>query len=190
MQRHGIANAPAAQGVLWTGDLLRQRARQTSVEWVAIVDRETGAQVGPAVSGGSDEVSIESLLPLMQSGRRYVALHTHRSIAAFSDLDATVLCTHSAIRAIAVGHNRTWYFLSKRPGIPLPSPEVVVALVRAAVVQARTPYLPKVAARRLSRAEAKRRILHEVWRFLAPRLGLDYDRVQETTQGRDDDVRA
>jgi len=171
------ATDTAADQLLLTAQRLRALAQRSGVEHAAATDLDSGYAAGP-IAGTADDVDVDVLLDQPRPDRRYILVHTHRSNAGFSDLDASVLVANRAVHAIGVvGHDGTWYLLAKGERFTPVDPAVVARLVRAVVVAARRPYLPRVASGSISPDVAKRRILHDTWRFLAPRLGLEYDRV-------------
>src|SRR5205823_2734104 len=87
LERHGLT-AEAATRTRAVGSVLRDAMHRTRREWAALLDVETGEQLGNQVDGEVDAVSIEGLLRQCRPGRRYVALHTHPQNLPFSLQDA------------------------------------------------------------------------------------------------------
>jgi hypothetical protein len=114
----------------------------------------------------------------MLPGRRYVAIHTHHQSTAFSDRDVELLLCNAQIHTIiAIGHDRTWHVLSKQPDVAVASPTTAAAAF-AAALRLLSPHFLRLAMQGVvTREEALRRMLHQVWQAIAAPLGLRYDRV-------------
>lgn len=160
------------------GEQLRRRTVKERREVAAVLDAETGARVGPIVGGTRAEVDIRPQLRAMQSGRRYLHLHTHPGSPSFTDTDAVAFVRYSFLVMAAVGTDRTWYVLSRLVGGTVPS-TLAVAEAYAAEIYARAPrYRALWRGGTMTAQAAYRSLTHEVWTSVAPQLGLRYDRVE------------
>jgi hypothetical protein len=154
-------------------------AVRTGAEHAAAFDADTALPVGPLRVGNAAEVDVTDQLSMMRRDGRYVMLHTHRASTAFSDRDVEVLLENPAVRVIgALGHDGTWHLLSKRIDGAVASRAAGATAFAAAMRQLAPHYLAVVRSGRMAREAALRHLLHEVWRVIAPPLGLRYDRVR------------
>src|SRR5207249_1069260 len=161
--------------LLDVGDTLRAGAIELEVEHAASFDIDTAETAGPLSTGRAAEVDIREQTAALQPHRHYVSVHTHRTSAAFSDLDVDVLLRNSPLSTIVVvGHDGTWYVLSKRRGARVARPETGVAAFRTAFATLSVDYLARVQAGQLTSEEAFRDALHRIWQVIAPPLGLRY----------------
>ncbi|MGH2368874.1 MAG: hypothetical protein ACRDI2_11810 [Chloroflexota bacterium] len=155
------------------------RTRQSDREFAATYDMMTGAPVGNVVSGGAVDVDISDHIRAMAPGRRYVALHTHRTSTSFSDADALLLVANRAIRTIAVvGADGTWYLLSKVRGAGVAGANRLVQAFTSAAIALSRRYLALAQSGAVTPEEALRQFSHEIWQHIAPPLHLRYDRVR------------
>ncbi|MGH2353959.1 MAG: hypothetical protein ACRDJN_20330, partial [Chloroflexota bacterium] len=176
LQAHGIPES-TARLLAPVGEALRNEAVRLQVEHAASFDIDSGAPAGPLRVGRSTEVDITDQLAAMRPDRCYVSIHTHRTSAAFSDLDLDLLLKNALIRTVAaVGHDGTWHLLSKRPDALPADPEVGVRALHTVLARLSPNYLAEVRSGRLTRVQALRRVLHTTWRIVAAPLGLRYDR--------------
>jgi hypothetical protein len=176
LQKHGVPEN-TAQLVVPAGEALRREAARLGAERAASFDIETGQAVGPGLTGRGAEVDIGPQIRSMRADRAYVSIHTHAMSASFSDRDADVLLSNHAIRNIvAVGADGTWHALSKQPGIQHADAAKAVAAFGLAFAALAPDYLALARSGAVSREEALRRLVDAIWRYLAPRLGLRYDR--------------
>jgi hypothetical protein len=81
---------------------------------------------------------------------------------------------------IVVGADGTWYVLSRLPGHRQADITTMNEAFGAALVAFHTRARAAQAARHLSDGETLCLLLDNVWRALAPRVGLRYDRVRES----------
>lgn len=175
---------PVAEAVIRLAVQLRGRSgrgpKRQRREFAAMVDAQTGEQVGPICSGAPDEVDATPLFAAAQ-GRQVVSIHTHPGSSAFSPRDAQVFFSEPAIRVLIVmGVDGTLYVLSADPAtskdralaFTIEERYERVALELADVYRAlrRQGYL--------TRAEAWREQTHETWVRLSRELGLRYDRTR------------
>ena len=113
LRTHGLSGAAAAS--LWTiGRGLVRDTRRRDREHSAMVDMESGSEVGPRMSGEAHQVDILAQLVAARPGREYCHLHTHPSNGAFSAADARVQLSNLQLRTIvAVGIDGRWHIMSQ-----------------------------------------------------------------------------
>jgi len=181
LRAHGAA--AATEHIIRTGDVLRVLTRETSDEYLATFDVESGQAVGETVRGEGGEVDARSHLRALRPDRRYVSVHTHTRSTSFSVGDAIILTRTPALVAIAVvGVDGTWYLLSKQSAVG-EADHLDVALAFTAALRALQPqFRDLLAAGAVSALQADRELLHTLWKVIAPPLGLRYDR---TVNGHD-----
>lgn len=175
---HGLT--PNGARTLWrVGAELRARTIQTRREYGAFVDAEAGSRFGDVVEGIGDRLEAGPVLRAMLPGRRYAFVHTHPEGISFSATDAAVLVAHApALRAVAaIGGPGMWYVLSIDPQRKPPAPTNVLPAFDRERHALAPLYQHRAQAGGLTRREARREHIHEVWERLAPALGLRYDRV-------------
>lgn len=148
---------------------MRRDTRRRGVEFAAMVDAETGAEIGRVLSGTPDGGDIRPHLALMQPGRRYVQMHTHPGNTAPSHIDVLLLLTQEQVQTVAVvGVDGSWYALSRgSSGRVASAHDAAERLVRT---------LHRLAAAEPSAPLRDRS--HRAWLEIAQDLGLRYDRVQ------------
>ena len=158
---------------------LRDLTLRDKRERGSLLDLETGAEVGEAVSGTRERIDARPLLQKMQAGRRYAFIHTHPDGRSFSESDVTGLVAHRPLLSavVAVGSQGTWYAISVEPGGRSPSPADIAAVFRNESDALAPRYTDLVQTGVLTRRDAQRQFTHDVWERIAPSLGLRYDRV-------------
>jgi hypothetical protein len=183
LREHGASPAAAVRASEMA-DQLERRTRGSGRECCALLDLTTGAQVGPIVDGTQDRVPrdrLDSQLRAMQAGRRYLQLHTHPRSAAFSSHDGVLLTTWPEIHGLVVrGADGTTYLLSKT--------DAILSTERAEDVaqhwmreRDRLNVRFYLLRRRFGDDRAAWKLVaDEIWRRIAPELGLRYDRVEST----------
>jgi proteasome lid subunit RPN8/RPN11 len=178
LERHTQSPAAAAP-VRAAGVRLRDETLRDKVERGALLDVETGEQVGEVVVGTAEAVEAGPLLRLMRPGRRYVFVHSHPDGRSFSQADVAGLVAHWPLlcAVVAIGAQGTWYVVSVAPGLEAPPPADVGAAFRQEREALAPTYQELVQRGALPRREAQRQLTHEVWERIAPGLGLRYDRV-------------
>ena len=178
LERHG--HSPIAAGsARAVGVRLRDLTLRDKRERGSLLDVETGAEVGEALSGTMERIDARALLQKMQTGRRHAFIHTHPDGRSFSESDVTGLVAHWPLPSavVAVGSQGTWYAISVEPGGRSPSPADVAAVFRKESDALAARYADFVQTGALTRRAAQRQFTHEVWERIAPSLGLRYDRV-------------
>jgi hypothetical protein len=178
LRSHGLTPS-AARGVAHVGEALHGQMGTADVEVAALLDAATGAQIGDVLIGQADQVRLQPHLAALRSGGRYVHVHTHPASGSFSDFDLTLLLGHPPIRCIvALGRDRTWYFLSKRRGQPTADPEDAYEEWGVQFTQVYARYDALVRSGALTETEALRAMTHAILSTLAPPLQLRYDRLE------------
>ena len=82
-----------------------------------MVDADSGARIGPILSGQAHQIDILAQLNARRPGREYGHIHTHLSNGAFSAADARVLLSNRELRAVvAVGLDGRWHIMSRTIG--------------------------------------------------------------------------
>jgi len=167
LRAHGLSALAAAS--LWRiARVLLLNSRRRGREYSAMVDAESGVQVGPTLSGQAHQVDIRTHIAARRPGREYGHLHTHPSSGAFSDGDVRVLLSNSELRAIvAVGLDGRWYLMSR-------SREMSPADLWEASDQFATYFRRMLNDATMPMTE----IPHAVWSSIANDLGLRYDRIE------------
>ena len=178
LERH-TQSPPAPAAVRATGVRLRDETLRDKVERGALLDAESGEQVGAVVVGTAEGVEAGPLLRLMRPGRRYVFVHSHPDGRSFSQADVAGLVAHWSLlcAVVAIGAQGRWYVISVAPGREAPPPADVGAAFRQERETLAPTYQALVQRGALTRREAQRQLTHEVWERIAPGLGLRYDRV-------------
>ena len=178
LQQHG-ASRTAAEAVKTLGDELRARTFERTIEFAAMIDAVSGMPVGVIESGSENQVEITSHIRAMMPGHRYIQLHTHLLGSSFSDADGALLVAVRELQMLVVTDvDEVWYVLSKSPrGTVAAEFDVFDAYHREALAL-RPRYLDLIDSGIMSRDDARRDLSHQVWRRIAPRLGLGYDRVE------------
>jgi hypothetical protein len=171
LRRHGLSTQAAAS--LWTiARVLARDSRRRGREYSAMVDAESGVQVGPTLSGQAHQIDIRPQLLACQAGRDYGHLHTHPSSGGFSDADVRVLLSNRALRTVVViALDGRWYAMSRSGEIGTADPWT--ANDRFAIHFRRLVDDPTMPV-----AE----IPHVVWSSIAVSLGLRYDRIEGRTR--------
>lgn len=167
LRRHGLSGHAAAS--LWTiARGLTRDTRRRGREYSAMVDAESGIEVGPRLSGEAHQVDVLPQLLAARPGREYRHLHTHPSNGAFSPADSRVLLSNRQLRVIvAVGMDGRWHMMSRASdGEPVDawtaSDRFILAVRRLLDDDA----VPIVDA------------THIAWSTLSDGLGLRYSRVE------------
>jgi hypothetical protein len=150
------------------------------LEYAALIDADTGTQLGSAVSGKADEVDIGPLTRRRAPDTRYVCVHTHPANLPFSLEDIAVMLEERYLCMVtAVGRDGSWYIMSVEPG---KTPANVATLrdtfreiADATIEKYQVPPFPTERA-------ARRAHMHEIWQRAAPALGLRHDRVEGRPQ--------
>jgi hypothetical protein len=178
LERHGLtavaADSVRAHGLRLREEMLRQRQEQG-----AMIDAETGEQLGGDVPGTSDRVEMGPLLRLMEPGRRYAVVHTHPSSLSLSPHDAALVLRFRSVCVISsVGKDGGWCVLSADPARTVPTLEEMAAAYRETYQATLGTYIELVQAGTLTRGEAQRAQSHDIWVRAAPPLGLRYDRLE------------
>lgn len=172
----GGYSAGVARAVVRVGGALRSRSRTTGREYAAVVDTDTGAQWGAIVSGQYDTVVIRDLLRGMPPGQPLLALHTHPFNTSLSLRDVGVLVASPNLRSVAaVGEDGHWFVMTKREDSPHADELDLRLLFDRARTELEPAYTAFVVTGRYTLDQANRRLLHAIWRLLAPHLGLRYD---------------
>ena len=96
---HGLMNA-AAQACRALGVQLREETLRRRGELGALVDAETGAQLGHVVAGTNDRLELGPILRAMAPGQRYACVHTHPADTSFSPDDVGLLLRFPAISVV------------------------------------------------------------------------------------------
>lgn len=184
IERHALSRA-AADTLVRVGVELQARSRAGGVEIAALVDADAGDVLGALIEGAVEGVDITTHLQLMQSGRRYVQVHTHLSqpTRAFSLDDALLLATYDDLVAMVVGVDAAWYVLSKDPGADPPLPRRLVQAWQVAALELLPVYRGRVGRGELSREEAEAALRDTVWQTVAAGHGLRYDRFSRLRGG-------
>lgn len=178
--RHPEISNDAAQMIRKVGEAIRQDTAREGVEFAAMVDVESGAELGARLRGVEDGVIIAPHLEAMVPGRRYVQIHTHPASSAFSPQDAAILVQRNGVAAIhVVGEDGTRYLLSKRANGELPSIVKLTNTYTDEVYRLMDKYRPRVQPGELDQKMAWKEHTHEVWTRIAGRLNLIYERWGE-----------
>lgn len=176
LREHGVGEE-AARAVEHLGAELRVHARERDAEFAAMVDAETGAQVGEILSGGRSEVRIGPHLDAVVAGRQYVHLHTHPGSSSFSSTDATVFAQTTGLQVMAVvGADGTWYVLSRRAGAAPLHVQTLAVAYRSAIAALASRFQSLVRSGAMTPQAAWREHSHQAWQQVAGRLALHYDR--------------
>jgi len=177
LRRHGLSEATAL-AVVRLGEELRARMVHQDIEYAAMIDMHSGAQLGPILSGEAHRVDLRPQLESMQMRRSYIQIHTHPGGLTFSPSDGEITAAHEGIQAmVAVGTNGIWYILSKAPNfVPLPPRQVAGSFTIE--WQAQRPRYQIAIINGELPASALNELPHQVWQTMAPLLGLRYDRVR------------
>lgn len=181
--RHRLPQA-AAPAVARLAERLRALSERDSVEYAAMLDAGSGAEVGPILRGGPTHVSIGEHLHALELGRSYVQLHTHLTSPTWSLWleDGVLFAAHPPIRAmVVVGVDGTRYVLSRGSDSAAIPPELMDRAWRQEAVRLLPSFRPRVATGRLSKGEAEATLRDQIWRSVATRFGLRYDRVEPRT---------
>jgi len=182
--RHGIDIAVARE-VEAVGADLRSRTRKNAVEYAAMIDMDTGAAIGEILQGQRRTIKVGPHLKLLQTGHRYIQIHSHPGDAPFSFDDVRLLLERPAIRvSIVVGSSGVWYVMSKGSRIDdLPPERIrrVRAEIKVTLMRLRHRLQPKydeLFARGVIEApEYWPRLFHDAWSQIAPNVDLRYDRA-------------
>jgi hypothetical protein len=178
---HGIDRSLAAQ-LQAAGERLLDLTRNEGVEFGLTLDIGTGHPVAAILRGSGSDLDFEAHRRLLRSNRRYVALHTHPSSTPPSHRDFLVLLSNPSVQTlIVIGADATWYIVSRDPAMKLPDEQWARATFAAAFVELRPHYASRVQAGEMTASEALTALLDAVWRVVAPRLGLRYDRLEKVT---------
>lgn len=178
LEAHGASHA-AAEAAQRLGEQVRRSSARERREFAALLDAQSGAQIGTIIRGEKGEVNIASLLEAMAPGHDYVLLHTHPGAAPISENDVAIFLEHRALRVMGVvGVRRNWYLLSHMAGHPHPMAPEVLQAYRDAEDALRPHFLGLRQSGRLSGAAAYRELVHEAWGRVASQFGLRYSRVE------------
>lgn len=176
--RHGLGQ-PLADDLIDIAETLRAMTQREGVELAATLDVDTGAPVGPMLRGSGSDVDFEPHRLRLRGDGRYVSLHTHPGSTPPSHKDFLVVVSTPPVQAlIVVGVDGTWYVASRDPDIAPPRDEMARATFAAAFIELRPEYLHWAQLGLMTPAEALTALLDAVWRAVAQRLGLRYDRVE------------
>ncbi len=174
---HGIGDR-AAREVVRIGEVLRIRTQEHGTEFAAMVDVESGAQIGDILGGVTQSVDTGPHLNAMRAGRQYVHLHTHPSSSAFSRQDAAILISNNSIQTMGViGSDGTWYLLSRATQTIVSIRSTFIAYNQA-IQSLETHYEALVQRREVTQEAAWREHSHEAWQRIATQVHLRYDRIE------------
>jgi len=168
--RHGLSSQAASS--LWIiarGHLrdTRRRGREHS----AMVDAETGVQVGPTLSAQAHQINIRPQIAARRFGRAYGHVHTHPSNSSFSDSDVRVLLSNGELRVIvAVGVDGRWHAMSRSGTVAPVDPWT-----------ASDRFLEEFRQLLDDETTSLTDIPHVIWSSIADDLGLRYDRIEGKT---------
>jgi hypothetical protein len=178
LRSHALA-ARTARTVARIGEAIRQEMGSADIELASLIDDSTGEQVGDILSGEPNQIHLPSQILALRPGRRYAHVHTHPGSGSFSDFDFTLLLGNPPIRTIvAVGRDRTWYFLSKLRGQPTADPEVVFDAWGSEFLIRYNQYDAAIRSGIMLEHDALGLLTHEISIALAARWGLRYDRLE------------
>lgn len=164
------------------GEELRARTLAGGLEHAAMVDADSGAQVGGVVAGEEHQVDVAAHLLSAAARRRYMLMHTHPGSSSFSPQDGLILIDQSALSStLAIGANGTWYLLSKLPGVKPPESGELLFVYAIERERVRPAYVRRAVQGQLTPAAAQIAYIDEIWRNIAPLLMLRYDRVEPQT---------
>lgn len=178
LQRHGLTRR-SARALQVVAREIQVRTEEHGIEFAALIDANTGEQLGPILGGISRTVDARPLLRAMQPVHEYVEVHSHPESSAFSWQDAGILARNPALRAtLIISADGTSYALSRVPGALPPT----IAAIRSAYLAGYTALLPRyrelVQSGAASAHEAWREHSHEIWQRVSNPLNLRYDRLE------------
>ncbi len=171
------------QQVIAKGEQLRQATRASGVEYAAMLDAETGNQLGVDLKGIEHSVNIAAHIEQMQLGKRYIQIHTHPNSSSFSDIDVALLFYHQGpernIQSIyVVGVDGTRYIISREPGVQIATPEEIKLAFRVEIERLRPKWEGKYRSGELTADQAWKEHTHEAWTNIAKKLGFKYNRLE------------
>jgi len=178
---HGVSEQ-AAVVIVALAAQMREMSDSAGIEAAAMVDADSGEQLGEILPGGPYGVVIKPHINLMRRkpGRYYVQLHTHVQSTSFSEDDAATLVAYRKIAVMSVaGIDGTWYIMSKTEtqSASLRRAEHLITRFLERYDALKGAFEERVARGEQTEAEARREHPHEVWLSLRGELGLRYDRV-------------
>lgn len=178
LRARGLSRA-AAERMEAVGRALRARTARTGIEYGATFEAGTGEAVGELLVGGGHDLDFSAHGRLLQADRRYASVHTHPASSPPSHHDAVALATTPPLSLLAVvGVDGTWYVVSRVPGQAQVDADRTAELFAAAFLIARREALRAQQARGWTDSHTRTAMLDALWRTVAPRLGLRYDRRQ------------
>jgi hypothetical protein len=179
LTRRGFTPAAALATASVTSQI-RTMSGQAGVEYAAMLDANSGALVGAIRRGDARRVSIEAHLRALEPGHAYVQIHTHLTSPtwSFSLDDGVLFAAYPAIRAmVVVGVNGTRYLLSRHSASRGVDAALMDRIWRREAARHVPAFRERIAAG-LSTVEAERALRHEIWRTVAARFRLRYDRME------------
>lgn len=166
LRMHGLTGHAAAS--LWAiSQALVRNTRRRGVEYSALIDAQSGLQVGPTIGGSRHRIDVRPQITETSPRGRYAHVHTHPGSSSFSDVDAGFLLTWHQVKVVTVAAaDGRWYVMSRAVDIGAPAPLDAVTAFRAEL-------LNLVDDPRVIASERP----HEIWTRIAGSLELRYDRV-------------
>jgi hypothetical protein len=180
-EAHGWTPA-ANKAVREVSDDIRQRTVDAGVEFVGMVDTETGDKIGGIVRGLRDRANASGHISLMRDGRKHILLHTHPRSTAFSYVDVGLLVRDDLAKKLqtmyVVGRDGTRYLISPKPGSKVASSGAIRRAFGAEQSIRWPVWHAKIQAGKISKELAEKECTHEVWTNIADDLGLIYHRIE------------